>query len=185
MSKTPEPIRKSLLPATPPPEWEFASVLAAPHGCALIPTDTGAIVVRRRVTYGDWEPVRLAQWADEPPAGDRADTSPTTHAAPPPGSGLTSCCRRSPFELPHTDRMTSDLRASTCRQSGGLPGAAPDDCPNCDHPFLIESCTCRPWTRQTDPARYLEPGDTVDMISGFERGADCPHHRPTQQQEAR
>lgn len=62
----PEPIRKSILPTTPPPEWEFATVLGAPHGCALLPTDTGDVVVRRRVTYGDWEPVRPDHWADEP-----------------------------------------------------------------------------------------------------------------------
>ena len=43
--------------------------------------------------------------------------------------------------------------------------------------FGIPGCTCRPWTRQEDPPRYLDrPGDTVDMISGWERGADCAHH---------
>ena len=64
-----EPIRKSLLPCIPPPEWEFHSVLGAPHGCALLPVDTGAVVVRRRVIYGDWEPVRPDRWAPEPPSG--------------------------------------------------------------------------------------------------------------------
>ena len=57
----------------------------------------------------------------------------------------------------------------------------PDDCPNCNHPYLLNGCTCRPWTRQTDPPRYLDqPGDTVDMIGGYEIGADCPHHQPTE-----
>ena len=57
----------------------------------------------------------------------------------------------------------------------------PDDCPNCNHPYLLNGCTCRPWTRQTDPPRYLDqPGDTVDMIGGYEVGADCPHHQPTE-----
>ena len=38
-------------------------------------------------------------------------------------------------------------------------------------------CTCIPFTRQEDPPRYLNrPTDTVDMISGWERGRDCPHH---------
>ncbi|WP_168714680.1 hypothetical protein [Streptomyces sp. A0592] len=44
-------------------------------------------------------------------------------------------------------------------------------------PFLVDGCTCRPWTRREDPPRLLDRAtDTVDMISGFERGSDCPHH---------
>lgn len=40
-------------------------------------------------------------------------------------------------------------------------------------------CTCIPFTRQTNPPRYLNrPTDTVDMISGWEPGRDCPHHAP-------
>lgn len=30
------------------------------------------------------------------------------HACPPVGEGLTPCCGRTPFELPHTDRLTVD-----------------------------------------------------------------------------
>lgn len=45
--------------------------------------------------------------------------------------------------------------------------------------FGVDGCTCIPFTRQTDPPRYLNrPTDTVDMISGWERGGDCPHHAP-------
>ena len=55
-------------------------------------------------------------------------------------------------------------------------GQAAGACSDCDHPFLLDGCTCRPWTRQTNPPRYLQPGDTVDMIGGYERGNDCPHH---------
>ncbi|AWT42596.1 MULTISPECIES: hypothetical protein [Streptomyces] len=65
-----QPIRKSLLPCTPPPEWEFSTVYGAREehtGTALFPGDTGPVVVRRRITYGDWEPVRPGHWADEPP----------------------------------------------------------------------------------------------------------------------
>jgi hypothetical protein len=41
------------------------------------------------------------------------------------------------------------------------------------------ACTCIPFTRQTDPPRILNrPTDTVDMISGWEIGRDCPHHKP-------
>ncbi|MFJ8345082.1 ParB N-terminal domain-containing protein [Streptomyces sp. NPDC094153] len=72
MTDQAEPIRKSLLPATPPSEYEFSSVFGAPHGCLLLPVDTGPVVVRRRVTYGDWEPVRPGHWADEPRSEARA-----------------------------------------------------------------------------------------------------------------
>jgi hypothetical protein len=71
-----QPIRKGLLPTTPPPEWEFSSAFAtgpedAP-GLLLVPGDAGPVVVRRRVTYGDWEPVRPDRWAPEPPSDARA-----------------------------------------------------------------------------------------------------------------
>lgn len=39
----------------------------------------------------------------------------TTHACPPDGSGLTPCCGRTPFELPHDDRMTTKPDRVTCR----------------------------------------------------------------------
>lgn len=45
--------------------------------------------------------------------------------------------------------------------------------------FGTPDCTCIPFTRQTDPPRILNrPTDTVDMISGWEIGRDCPHHKP-------
>lgn len=66
----PAPIRKSSLPTTPPAEWEFSTVLATRPdglpGCFLLPGDMGGVVVRRRVQYGDWEPVRPDRWAEEP-----------------------------------------------------------------------------------------------------------------------
>ncbi|MDX5569833.1 hypothetical protein PYK79_50095 [Streptomyces sp. ID05-04B] len=43
--------------------------------------------------------------------------------------------------------------------------------------FGSPGCTCRAWTRQEDPPRYLKPGESIEKISGWERGADCPHHR--------
>ncbi|MFF8412877.1 hypothetical protein [Streptomyces omiyaensis] len=63
MTEQPEPIRKSQLPTTPPPEWEITTV-----------GGKDSAVVRRRVTFGDWEPVFPNRWADEPaaPAGATA-----------------------------------------------------------------------------------------------------------------
>jgi hypothetical protein len=66
-----------------------------------------------------------------------------------------------------------------------LPGCDPDRW-TARHPetdpeaqFGVDGCTCIPFTRQTNPPRYLnQPTDTIDMISGWGRGRDCPHHRP-------
>lgn len=65
-----EPIRRSQLPPIPPPEWEFSTVIGArgDSGCTLLPGDTGPVVIRRRVTWGDWEPVHPDHWAAEPVA---------------------------------------------------------------------------------------------------------------------
>jgi hypothetical protein len=63
----------------------------------------------------------------------------------------------------------------TCLVVAG--GGGDPDCPTCHPKFGIPGCTCRPWTRQTDPPRYLDqPGDTLDMIGGWGVGDDCPHH---------
>lgn len=45
------------------------------------------------------------------------------HACPV-DSGLTPCCRKTPFELPHTDRMTADPALVTC-MTGSDPRLAP------------------------------------------------------------
>lgn len=85
MTDQTEPIRKSLLPCTPPPEWEFHTVLGARNehsGVALLPGDTGPTVIRRRITYGGWEPVRPDRWAPEPPT----DARPAPSAAPAPAT---------------------------------------------------------------------------------------------------
>lgn len=44
----------------------------------------------------------------------RAEAPEVIHSAPANGSRLTRCCRRTPFELPDTDRITADVRAATC-----------------------------------------------------------------------
>ena len=36
------------------------------------------------------------------------------HGCPPPGSGQTPCCHRSPWDLPVTDRMTLQPDLVTC-----------------------------------------------------------------------
>jgi hypothetical protein len=44
-----------------------------------------------------------------------AVTISTVHASPTEDSGVTTCCDRSPFELPRTDRMTVNAALVTCR----------------------------------------------------------------------
>lgn len=71
----------------------------------------------------------------------------TTHAAPHPDSGLTACCRKTPFELPHTDLMTTQPETVTCRQAAGQPAAAAETgCPAALMPFgkhLADPCVMR------------------------------------------
>ena len=66
--------------------------------------------------------------------------------------------------------------AVTCLAVAG--GDGDPDCPACNPQFGIDGCTCIPFTRQGGAPRYCGPTDTVDMISGWEPGADCPHHAP-------
>lgn len=73
----PAPIRRSELPSIPPPEWEFHTWFPRPDGGGdLVPGQLArGVHVRRRVTYGDWEPVRPDRWAAEPPSDVRAVSS--------------------------------------------------------------------------------------------------------------
>ncbi|MFE1264427.1 hypothetical protein ACFW5X_28355 [Streptomyces albogriseolus] len=86
MTNQPEPIRKSSLPATPPPEWEFFTFFPYPDddgGDMVRGQRQRGVQVRRLVTYGDWEPVRPDRWADEPEAAavSAAVAPPTNRAA--------------------------------------------------------------------------------------------------------
>jgi hypothetical protein len=71
---TPAPIRKSELPTTPPPAWEFHTWFPLPGGGGdLVPGQLSrGVQIRRLVTYGDWEPVRPGRWAEEPPSNAAA-----------------------------------------------------------------------------------------------------------------
>jgi hypothetical protein len=37
-----------------------------------------------------------------------------THRCPPGDSGIMPCCGRTPFEVPRSDRLTSDTSLTTC-----------------------------------------------------------------------
>lgn len=52
--------------------------------------------------------------------------------------------------------------------------------------FAEPGCTCKPYTRHGGEPRWLErPGDTVDMISGWAVGKDCPLHGQGESTECR
>lgn len=51
--------------------------------------------------------------------------------------------------------------------------------------FAVPGCTCRPFTHRNGESRYLDrPGDTVDMVSGWETKG-CPLHDRKVPKEAR
>lgn len=65
----------------------------------------------------------------------------TVHACPPDGSGLTPCCGRTPFELPRTDRMSSEAPVTCPGTVVPQPGKEP--CPACLLPLgsaPVERC---------------------------------------------
>jgi hypothetical protein len=88
MTDQTEPIRRSELPSTPPPEWEFHTWFPHPDGGGdMVPGQRQrGVVVRRRVSYSDWEPVRPDRWADEP----ETDTRAAAPAGPAPATNQTA-----------------------------------------------------------------------------------------------
>ena len=74
---TPESIRKGDLPCTPPSEWEFHTWFPHPDGGGDMVRGQRqrGVLVRRRVSYSDWEPVRPDRWADEPETDTRAQAA--------------------------------------------------------------------------------------------------------------
>ncbi|MEE1814242.1 hypothetical protein PUR59_04300 [Streptomyces sp. SP18ES09] len=116
MTDQPEPIRKSQLPTTPPPEWEITTV-----------GGKDSAVVRRRVTFGDWEPVLPNHWADEPTAAVRDGARQTGQQPRPAALGIT------------TEQALAGAHAlgavlSTAQPSGAQPTTAAPDPTTADDP---------------------------------------------------
>ncbi|MFF8784753.1 hypothetical protein [Streptomyces sp. NPDC015125] len=61
-------VRRSQLPPIPPAEWDHHTWYPTPDGGGdLVPGQhSRGVLIRRRVTWGDWEPVHPAHWAPEP-----------------------------------------------------------------------------------------------------------------------
>ncbi|MEW2424848.1 hypothetical protein AB0911_30410 [Streptomyces nigra] len=80
----------------------------------------------------------------------------TVHECPPAGSGLTPCCGRPPFELPHSDRMTSESEDVTCA------GAAPWTLDHQVH--LFAQTESRPGTLTDEGEQWMERQPTGKVM---------------------
>ncbi|MDX3637803.1 hypothetical protein PV728_48045 [Streptomyces europaeiscabiei] len=146
MTTDPEPIRKGLLPCTPPAEWEFHTVYGArtgSDGCALFPGDTGPVVIRRRVSYGDWEPVRPDHWAEEPSA--EASAAAAVPVAAPPTTEQTAL----------RERIADAIRAAAC------PGS---DCPLTEAECSEQRIQPAAWERGVLSEVYGRPEWFADVV---------------------
>lgn len=56
--------------------------------------------------------------------GAENDAGAVLHLAPPKGTGLMPCCGKTPFEVPHADRMTVHRDQVTCHTEAGAARAA-------------------------------------------------------------
>lgn len=82
MRDQPEPIRKSLPLRIPPSDSELHTWFPSPgrwRGPGARP-ERGGIHVRRRVGYGDWEPVQPNHWAKEQPYDTASAVAPSAPA---------------------------------------------------------------------------------------------------------
>jgi hypothetical protein len=164
----PTPIRKSDLPTTPPPEWEFFTWFPLPDGSGdLVPgqRDRG-VHVRRLVTYGDWEPVRPDHWAGEvPTAAASAGQAPATDRAALRDRITTAISRwhRDP-EQPLYEQGADAVLAVLPAPADW--GAAPVCI--CGHPEerhfedVCQTCGC---------GDYLEPRDAAEVITRWRQAA--------------
>jgi hypothetical protein len=191
----PQPIRKSLLPTTPPSEWQFHSVFGAPHGCLLMPSDMGPVVVRRRVTYGDWEPVRPDRWADEPSAA--AGMAAADQAGPSRRAGLRdrmAAAMREHYLSSNRDDADADRNMPCVCGDWREPGAETDDENDWDSHLadVVLAVLYRewPWLRAeaedaTPPAdRAAVLRSAADQIDNSERLRDFTDDHMTDVHEA-
>jgi hypothetical protein len=105
--------------------WGPVEAIAAAvlHGALPSPCEATA----EGIAYGPLGPCILDQDHAGPihlgPQGERwlregteaRPDSEIVHACPPDGSGVTPCCNLTPFELPRTQRMTTDATEVTCQ----------------------------------------------------------------------
>lgn len=84
-------------------------------------------------------------------ADEEVERAEVVHGCPPDGSGLTPCCRRTPFELPPGDRISSEAPV-TCH------GAPDIDLTESDIDRMMENGT---------PAQIVAPEETTPKTKGW------------------
>lgn len=191
MTEPTEPIRKGLLPCIPPPEWEFHTVCGArtgTDGVALFPGDTGPVVVRRRVSYGDWEPVRPDRWAPEPPTDARA-----VSAGVAPATDQTTLRDRIADAVKRTLPMSSGLACEVVAEAvlAVLPAPPTDQatvrCGSCEHEAQYHDVDGRCWftVEQGVTGRDAVCSCQLRRVAAESAPADtghddarCPEHEP-------
>jgi hypothetical protein len=94
------------------------AVDALAHARRLAPTWTDGTPTERRLVRA------TTTYTVEPETGAAVET---VHGCPPDGSGLTPCCGRTPFELPLTDRISSEAPV-TCTTAPAVVAKPGKEC---------------------------------------------------------
>ncbi|MEV6791293.1 hypothetical protein AB0M87_04670 [Streptomyces sp. NPDC051320] len=98
----------------------------------------------------------VPQWPVDPDEPASAVPDEIVHACPPDGSGLTPCCGRTPFELPLTDRISSEA-PTTCTRPGPDRGLTTADTPA--EELAAAECSAQyQAVRTTDPRKCIRAG---------------------------
>ncbi|MFJ8006153.1 hypothetical protein [Streptomyces fagopyri] len=164
MAEETEPLWKSSLPCTPPPQWDFHTWFPLPGGGGDLTPGQHArgAHVRRLVSYGDWEPVQPDHWAEEPPSNE------TTTAFPPARADQAALRDRmakalwvangpAAAEEANVDAVLSVLAAPVCICGHTEAQHFEDACIT-----EITGCTC---------GDYLEPQDAAELITRWRTAA--------------
>lgn len=114
-----------------------------------------------------WPFAEPASRDSEPPAAGVRDAARQTAGQP-----AVADCPSCEVGIEHTEHCpTPETHNWGC-------GCPTDERPVDEPQFGVDGCTCRPWTNSGDGARWCTTNDTIDMISGWDRRRDCPHHKP-------
>ncbi|WP_458089379.1 hypothetical protein [Streptomyces malaysiensis] len=155
-----EPIRRSDLPPIPPPESEIFTWFPHPDGGGDMVRGQrqGGVQVRRRVSYGDWEPVRPDHWTDR--AERETSATATAHRCGncdgiDPSSCLANPDRPPAAQSPHAELPTADEEQAAVSAAATVPPVT------------------RAYARYAESAEALR-WDLYDDLDAFARQTQAP-----------
>jgi hypothetical protein len=155
-----------------PPTDRSATLAEAFARIHVLADEASAIAHDRDPSEGDGGATLYAQYTGLRRALDELRRMADEAAVP----GRTTDETRPP--CPHCG-LAHDLTPSMALACASIRASFADREQPAEEPMLgSPDCTCIPFTRQGGTPRYCGPTDTADQISGWEIGADCPHHRP-------